>query len=217
MTSIATNVAAVRVQYHGKINTKIETEAFTRLASGIRVTNASDDAAGLFIASRMKAQISGLERAVQNSADGMSLVNTVEANLNEIRNMVLRMREIAVQMANGIYADNPDRGFAQIEIDQLLQQIDLIAQNANFNGVALLDGSMQRVDTLHAPVKKCNTIKIGILSNQIDLLQKLINFNLRETSIWIVGIDSVCHLHRNFAHPQYHVTNFIKVGFNCVN
>ena len=134
MTSIATNTAAVRVQYHGIKNTKIETEAFTRLSSGSRITDASDDAAGLFIASRMKAQISGLERAVQNTFDGVSLVNSAEANLNEIRNMVLRMREIAVQMANGIYTDNPDRGFAQIEIDQLLQQIDLIAQNANFNG-----------------------------------------------------------------------------------
>src|SRR5210317_2050843 len=105
MTSIATNRAAIRVQYHGIKNTEIETESFTRLASGMRVTNASDDAAGLFIAGRMKAQISGLERAVQNSFDGMSLVNTAEANLNEIRNMVLRMREIAVQMANGIYLD----------------------------------------------------------------------------------------------------------------
>jgi len=151
MTSIATNTAAIRVQYHGIKNTEIETEAFTRLASGMRVTNASDDAAGLFIAGRMKAQISGLERAVQNSFDGMSLVNTAEANLNEIRNMVLRMREIAVQMANGIYLDNPDREFAQIEIDQLMQQIDLIAESANFNGVALLDGSMQNVGIQTGP------------------------------------------------------------------
>lgn len=151
MTSIATNTAAVRVQYHGIKNTKIETEAFTRLSSGSRITDASDDAAGLFIASRMKAQISGLERAVQNTFDGVSLVNSAEANLNEIRNMVLRMREIAVQMANGIYTDNPDRGFAQIEIDQLLQQIDLIAQNANFNGVALLDGTMQNIGIQTGP------------------------------------------------------------------
>jgi len=150
MTSIATNVAAVRVQYHGKKNTNVETEAFTRLSSGMRITNASDDAAGLFIAGRMKAQISGLERAVQNSADGVSLVNTAEANLNEIRNMTLRMREIAVQMANGVYT-NPDRGLAQIEIDQLLQQIDLIAANANFNGVALLDGTMQNVGIQTGP------------------------------------------------------------------
>lgn len=151
MNSIATNTAAVRVQYHGIKNAKIENEAFTRLSSGLRITDASDDAAGLFIAGRMKAQISGLERAIHNSFDGVSLVNTAEANLNEIRNMVLRMREIAVQMANGIYLDNPDRGFAQIEIDQLMQQIDLIAENANFNGVALLDGSMQNVGIQTGP------------------------------------------------------------------
>ena len=151
MNSIATNRAAIRIHYHGINNTKIETQAYTRLASGQRVINASDDAAGLFIAGRMKAQITGLERAVHNSFDGVSLVNTAEANLNEIRNMVLRMREIAVQMANGIYLDNPDRDFAQIEIDQLMQQIDLIAENANFNGVKLLDGSMQNVGIQTGP------------------------------------------------------------------
>ena len=151
MNSIATNTTAVRVQYHGIKNTNLETEAFTRLSSGLRITDASDDAAGLFIAGRMKAQITGLERAVHNSFDGISLVNTAEANLNEIRNIVLRMREIAVQMANGIYLDNPDRGFAQIEIDQLMQQIDLIAENANFNGVALLDGTMQNVGIQTGP------------------------------------------------------------------
>ena len=93
----------------------------------------------------MKAQISGLERAVKNTNDGISLVNAAEANLNEIRNIVLRMREIAVQMANGIYSDNPDRTYAQLEVDQLLQQIDLIAVHANFNGVRLLDGTFQGV------------------------------------------------------------------------
>jgi flagellin len=151
MNSIATNRAAIRVHYHGINNSKTEIQAYTRLASGQRVTNASDDAAGLFIAGRMKAQITGLERAVHNTFDGVSLVNTAEANLNEIRNMVLRMREIAVQMANGVYVDNPDRDFAQIEIDQLMQQIDLIADNANFNGVKLLDGSMQNVGIQTGP------------------------------------------------------------------
>ena len=66
MNSIATNTTAVRVQYHGIKNTNLETEAFTRLSSGLRITDASDDAAGLFIAGRMKAQITGLERAVHN-------------------------------------------------------------------------------------------------------------------------------------------------------
>jgi len=151
MTSIATNRAAIRVLYHGLNNSKDETQSYTRLASGQRINVASDDAAGLFVAGRMKAQMTSLHRAVQNSSDGISLVNTVESNLNEIRNMVLRMREIAVQMANGIYLDNPDRNFAQIEVDQLLQQIDLIAENADFNGVALLDGTFQGVGIQTGP------------------------------------------------------------------
>ena len=151
MTSIATNRAAVRVQHYGINNSKNVEQAFTRLASGQRVNVASDDAAGLFVASRMKVQITGIERAVKNSFDGVSLVNTAESNLNEIRNIVLRMREIAVQMANGVYLDNPDRNFAQLEIDQLLQQIDLIAVNANFNGVPLLDGTMQNVGIQTGP------------------------------------------------------------------
>ena len=90
MTSIATNRAAVRVQYHGVNNTKNEIHSYNRLSSGLRITDASDDAAGLFVAGRMKAQITGLERAVKNTFDGISLVNTAEANLNEIRNMVLK-------------------------------------------------------------------------------------------------------------------------------
>ena len=151
MTSIATNRAAIRVQYHGDKNINNENKAYARLASGTRITDASDDAAGLFVANRMKVQILGIERAVKNSFDGISLVSTAEANLNEIRNMVLRMREIAVQMANGVYVDNPDRNFAQIEIDQLIQQVDLIAENANFNEVRLLDGTMQNVGIQTGP------------------------------------------------------------------
>ena len=81
MTSIATNRAAVRVQYHGLNNSENEIKSYNRLASGLRITNASDDAAGLFVAGRMKAQITGLERAVKNTFDGISLVNTAEANL----------------------------------------------------------------------------------------------------------------------------------------
>ena len=145
MTAIASNIPAVRVQYHGTKNAQIHSESFTRLASGLRVTSASDDAAGLFVAGRMKAQITGMQRAIQNTFDGVSLVNTAEANLNEIRNMVLRMRELAVQMANAVYLNNPDRNLAQLEIDQLIQQVDLIATGANFNDVSILDGSLQNV------------------------------------------------------------------------
>ena len=91
MTSIATNRAAIRVHYHAVNNAEIENKSFSRLSSGTRIIDAADDAAGLFVAGRMKAQFIGLERAILNAHDGISLVNTTEANLNEIRNMVLRM------------------------------------------------------------------------------------------------------------------------------
>ena len=151
MTSIETNRAAVRVLYHGNKNQNNENKAYARLASGTRVTDASDDAAGLFVANRMKVQILGIERAVKNSFDGISLVNAAEANLNEIRNMVLRMREIAVKWQMAFTSIIPTGIFAQIEIDQLVQQIDLIAENANFNKVALLDGTMQNVGIQSGP------------------------------------------------------------------
>jgi flagellin len=146
MTSIATNRSALRVQYHGDINAVGLTKTIERLSSGKRITNASDDAAGLFVANRIKSEIRGLERGIQNAGDALGLVSTAENGMQEIRNMILRMRELAVQMANGIYSDNPDRGYAQTEINQLLHQTDMIASNLDFNGVKLLDGSFQNVN-----------------------------------------------------------------------
>jgi flagellin len=146
MTSIASNIAAERVLFHGaKINSDYE-RATDRLSGGRRVNNASDDAAGLFVAQRIKRSIKGMERAINNSSDGLGLISTVEASVNEIRNIVLRMRELAVQMANGVYTSVPDRNYAQSEINQLQMQIDMISENANFNGVKLLDGSFQNIN-----------------------------------------------------------------------
>jgi len=146
MTSIATNRPALRVHYHGNINNADLTKTIERLGSGKRITNAADDAAGLFVANRIKSEIRGLERGIQNAGDALGLVSTAENGMQEIRNMILRMRELAVQMANGVYNDSPDRGYAQTEINQLMLQIDMIADNANFNGVRLIDGSFQNVN-----------------------------------------------------------------------
>ena len=145
MTSIETNRAAVRVLYHGNKNQNNENKAYARLASGTRVTDASDDAAGLFVANRMKVQILGIERAVKNSFDGISLVNAAEANLNEIRNMVLRMREILSKWPTA-FVDN-EQDF-EIELS-VIQQVDLIAK-CQFNEV-LLDGTMQNVGIQTGP------------------------------------------------------------------
>ena len=146
MTSIATNMPAVRVQYHGDLNAIDLTKTIERLGSGKRITSAADDAAGLFVANRIKSEIRGLEQGIQNAGDALGLVSSAESGMREIRNMVLRMRELAVQMANGVYNDSPDRGHAQTEVDQLMLQTDMIANNINFNGVKLLDGSFQNVN-----------------------------------------------------------------------
>ena len=145
MTSIATNVSAVRTLHHGKNNSDSIELATERLSSGSRINKASDDAAGLFVAQRIKIAIRGMERAINNSQDGIGLLQSAEAAVVEIRNMVLRMRELAVQMANGVYASAPDRDYAQVEVNELLQQVDVIANNSNFTGVNLIDGSFQNI------------------------------------------------------------------------
>ena len=128
MTSIATNRAAIRVQYHGIKNTHNEAEALHVLPAASASSTHQTMRLVCFYCRPHESQISGLERAVQNSFDGVSLVNTAEANLNEIRNMVLRMREIAVQMANGIYADNPDRGYARSKLTSFFSKLILPLQ-----------------------------------------------------------------------------------------
>jgi len=145
MTSIATNTPALRVHYHGITNQKAEDQATERLASGRRINQASDDAAGLFLSERIKLKIRGVDRAIKNSQDSIGLLSTAESAVDEIRNIILRMRELSVQMANGVYLNAPDRNYAQAEVDQLIQQIDMIANNANFNDVKLLDGSFQNI------------------------------------------------------------------------
>ena len=103
MTSINTNVGALNARSNAiRATTKME-GAMERLSSGLRINSAADDAAGLAVAGKMESQLRGINMAVRNAQDGVGLIQTGEAGLNEIRNMVLRIRELAVQMANGIY------------------------------------------------------------------------------------------------------------------
>lgn len=145
MTVIGTNVTAMRAAY---ASTKAEmglSQAIDRLSSGKRINSASDDAAGLAIATRMTSQIRGLNAAIRNSNDGISLAQTAEGGMNEITNMLQRMRELAVQSANGTLAAG-DRTNLQAEVTELLAQVGDVATRTNFNGVALLDGTNASVD-----------------------------------------------------------------------
>jgi len=113
-----------------------------KLSSGYKINRAGDDAAGLAISEKMRAQITGLETAQKNAKDGISLVQTAEGALTEVHDMLNRMVELATQSANGTYDDTTDRNQMQKEIDQLRSEIDRIADSSNFNGIKLLNGSM---------------------------------------------------------------------------
>ena len=113
-----------------------------RLSSGYKINRAGDDAAGLAISEKMRAQITGLETAQKNAKDGISLVQTAEGALQEVHDMLNRMVELATMSANGTYDNTTDRAQLQKEVDQLKSEINRIADSANFNGIQLLDGSM---------------------------------------------------------------------------
>ena len=117
-----------------------------KLASGYRINRAGDDAAGLAISEKMRAQITGLNTAIKNAQDGISLIQTAEGALTEVHAMLNRMVELATQASNGIYDDQIDRKALDDEFQQLKDEIDRISQATNFNGKNLLDGGLAVVN-----------------------------------------------------------------------
>jgi len=141
--TINTNVASLNAQrFLGQSQGMLGT-SLSRLSSGLRINSAADDAAGLAISGRMSAQIRGLNQAVRNANDGISLSQTAEGALTETTAMLQRMRELAVQSMNDTNSAS-DRANLQKEVDQLRLEIDRIAKNTQFNGKNLLDGTFNR-------------------------------------------------------------------------
>ena len=162
MSAIGTNVGALNARLNAIKSNGLQERAMERLSSGLRINSAADDAAGLAVAGKMESQLRGINMAVRNAQDGVGLIQTAESGLNEIRNMVLRVRELAVQMANGIYEDTPDRANAQLEVSALLNQVTLIADNTRFNDVNLIDGSFTGV-TIQAGNTTNETIALSFI------------------------------------------------------
>ena len=138
---INTNVASLNAQRQLNGSGMSLDRATERLSSGQRVNSAKDDAAGLAIANRMTSQVRGLDQAVRNANDGVSMIQTAEGALQESTNILQRMRELAVQSSNGIYSD-ADRVTLNAETKQLKAELDRIANSTSFNGKNLLDGSL---------------------------------------------------------------------------
>jgi flagellin len=162
MTSINTNAGALNARASAISATAKMERTMERLSSGVRVNSAADDAAGLAVAGKMESQLRGINMSIRNAQDGVGLIQTAESGLNEIRNMVLRIRELAVQMANGIYENTPDRSNAQLEVTALIDQVTLIAENTRFNDVAVLDGSFTGV-TIQAGNTTAETITLSFV------------------------------------------------------
>ena len=138
---VRTNTMALNAYRQLGMNNSAVAKSLEKLSSGFRINRAGDDAAGLAISEKMKAQIKGLETASANAQDGISLIQTAEGNLNEVHDMLNRMVELATKSANGTYTQT-ERDALQAEVDQLLEEIDRISESANFNGAKLLDGSL---------------------------------------------------------------------------
>ena len=142
MVAINTNIASLYAQNNSRIvNNELE-KAMERLSSGMRINSAGDDAAGLAIASRMEAQVRGLQAAIKNANDGISLTQVAEGAMDEVSNILHRMRELAIQSANDSNSAD-ERSFLQAEVEQLADEISRIAQTTQFNGVNVLDGTYQ--------------------------------------------------------------------------
>ncbi|SKB67499.1 flagellin [Acetoanaerobium noterae] len=143
---INTNIAALNSHRMLERSSMASARNLEKLSSGTKINRASDDAAGLAISEKMNAQIRGLKMASRNSLDGISLIQTAEGALNEVHAMLQRMRELAVQAANDTN-QNVDRDAIADEIDQLIQEIDRIGNNTEFNGINLFNGNLSITST----------------------------------------------------------------------
>lgn len=138
------NIMAMNAYRNYNNNTSALSKNLEKLSSGYKINRAGDDAAGLAISEKMRAQITGLDQAQDNAQSGINLVQTAEGALQEVHDMLNRMVKLADQSANGTYDNEVDRKNLQDEVDQLMDEIDRIADSANYNGIKLLDGSMSK-------------------------------------------------------------------------
>src|SRR3954470_17154683 len=138
---IATNVTAMNAQRQMAVTRGNLDKSLEKLASGSRINHAGDDAAGLAISENLRAQVRGIRQAKRNAQDGVSLIQVTEGGLNEIGNILIRLRELSIQAASDTIGD-VERGFTDREFQSLKQEIDRIANVTQFNGIPLLNGKV---------------------------------------------------------------------------
>jgi len=157
------NIMAMNAYRNYNINTSALSKNLEKLSSGYKINRAGDDAAGLAISEKMRAQISGLNAAQKNVKDGVNLVKTAEGAMQEVQDMLNRMVTLATQSANGTYDNEVDRANLQKEVEALKSEINRIADSANFNGIKLLDGSMEKTSSRSVQVSGADRILSSVI------------------------------------------------------
>ncbi len=161
------NIMAMNAYRNYNNNNKSLSGNLEKLSSGYKINRAGDDAAGLAISEKMRAQITGLDAAQKNVKDGISLVKTAEGAMQEIQDMLNRMDYLATQSANGTYDNEVDRANLNKEVSALKSEINRIADSANFNGIKLLDGTWAKEATTDAPVDTNDYDMSGLTMNKL--------------------------------------------------
>lgn len=174
---IRTNIASVNSQRNLGKSTEALGEDMAKLSSGYRINKAADDAAGLAISESMKAKIRSMDQAKRNANDGVSLIQIAEGSMNEVSNILVRLRELATQASSDTIG-NTERSYTNREYVQLVNEIDRIANTTNFNGIPLLSGSEATGDesmfTIHVGAgdgmkENTDTIRIGTENLKVNI------------------------------------------------
>jgi flagellin len=178
---ISTNMAAISANRTLSGATEAQSKTFQKLASGNRITSAGDDAAGLAISENLRSQIRSMSQAERNASDGISFVQVAEGGLNEIGNMLVRMRELSVQAASDTIGDK-ERAFVNQEVQSLAGEIDRIANVTNFNGTSLLNGESPKELQFQVGTHKEESGSDRLTFNPNE-------YNVRSEALGIDGMD----------------------------
>lgn len=208
------NISSMNALRNLNINSSAMSKTMERLSSGYRINRAADDAAGLAISEKMRAQISGLRQAQRNAQDGISLIQTAEGALNEVHSMLRRIRDLAVQASNGTYTD-ADKAEIQKEVKNLIGEISGIAVRTEFNTMKLLNftGVTSKTFTFQVGANDEQTISIDLKDMRPESLE-IKDFTVSGTSITLKTIDNAISVVSSFRSDLGAVQNRLEHTIN---
>jgi len=198
---IATNIQSLNAQRNLTMNHDAQNKALERLSSGSRINRAGDDAAGMAISEKLKSNIRSMKQATRNDNEGVALIQTAEGSMNEISNILVRLRELSVQSASDTIS-NVERAFVDKEVQNLKLEIDRIASSTEFNGLKLLSGEAENLE-----------IQVGI-GNDPSKDRFIYNTGDNKTSLSALGIGDIAVISRDNAQNNLEKLDFAITKLN---